>query len=184
MRWVDRTADASEETRVTPTFPSRRLGATVASGLCLVAAAMLLTPAPPATARAPGVACPSSAARHVERGAPACGRSARRSGLRARVRAKGHRAGQGVHRAKGHHAKHEVRRVKRNKIRTTKPPAVTGRVGGAVCEDATAPILAGDGSVSCQDGSEPVCEGGAGATPSSDGSALVCEPAGIEEQPG
>jgi hypothetical protein len=43
------------------------------------------------------------------------------------------------------------------------------------CEDATAPVPGGDGSVFCEDGSEPVCETGASPTFSADGSTLLCE---------
>jgi hypothetical protein len=44
----------------------------------------------------------------------------------------------------------------------------------AVCEDGSAPIQAGDGSFSCDDESQPVCENGSIATPSSGGTTLVC----------
>ena len=149
---------------MTPTLPSRRPKATLAAALCLAAATLLLVLCSQATARAHGATCPSSSVHRVTRGASPCGRSGRRSRVRAHAR------------AKRHHAKHKIRKAKRSKRRTAKPPAVTGRVG-AVCEDGTAPILAADGSLSCQDGSEPTCEDGAGAVPSGDGSALVCDTA-------
>jgi hypothetical protein len=171
---------------VTLSFLSRRLCATLASALCLASVA-LLAPPPGATAQARRAACPPSSARHPGRTAATCERSGRTSGVRAHARAKRHivrhevRRATGRHarheggrRAKGRHTRHEVRKAKRGKRRAAKRPALSGRIGWAVCEDGTAPILAGDGSISCQDGSEPICESGAGAAPPSDGSALVC----------
>lgn len=43
----------------------------------------------------------------------------------------------------------------------------------AICEDESVPLRAGDGSYSCDDGSEPECEGGSSPTVSS-ASTLVC----------
>jgi hypothetical protein len=44
----------------------------------------------------------------------------------------------------------------------------------AVCEDASAPVRASDGSFSCDDESLPVCEDGSVPVPSSSGSTLIC----------
>lgn len=46
----------------------------------------------------------------------------------------------------------------------------------AVCEDESAPVRAGDGSYSCDDGSEPLCQDGAMPTFSNNGSTLICKP--------
>jgi hypothetical protein len=43
-----------------------------------------------------------------------------------------------------------------------------------VCEDGTAPVLDGDSSISCADGSDPTCADGAEVAFSSDGSTLLC----------
>ncbi len=53
----------------------------------------------------------------------------------------------------------------------------------AHCEDGTAPTVAGEGTFSCEDGSEPQCEDGATPTPSSDGKSLLC-PVSSEREAG
>jgi hypothetical protein len=52
----------------------------------------------------------------------------------------------------------------------------------AVCEDESAPVRAGDGSYSCDDGSEPVCQDGAIPTFSKNGSTLICKPLTAAEE--
>lgn len=63
-------------------------------------------------------------------------------------------------------------------------PASSSGLPEAVCLDGNTPLLSGDGSFSCQDGSEPTCEPGASAAPSSDGSVLLCEAPQVERASG
>jgi hypothetical protein len=67
-----------------------------------------------------------------------------------------------------HHAKHTSKKT--SKAGT---PASQAAVS-AQCEDGSAPVRAGDGSFSCDDGSEPECESGATPTPSRNGKSLLC----------
>jgi hypothetical protein len=67
------------------------------------------------------------------------------------------------------HAKHASKR----KTRKKKHPASQATVP-AYCEDGSAPLRAGDGSFSCDDGSEPECEDGAAPKASRNGKSLVC----------
>jgi hypothetical protein len=52
----------------------------------------------------------------------------------------------------------------------------------ALCEDETAPLRAGNGSYSCDDGSEPLCQDGAIPTVSRSGSTLICKPLTAAEE--
>ncbi len=65
------------------------------------------------------------------------------------------------------HAKRTVR--KKSKGGAHAAPAVA-----AQCEDGSAPVRAADGSFSCDDGSEPGCEGGATPASSRNGKSLLC----------
>jgi hypothetical protein len=141
---------------VTTTLPIRRAYASLAPALCVLALLLVLCPQATAHERA---TCSSSSGRHQGHRALACGRP----GHRSRVH--------GSAGAKRHHSRHKALSVRSRGA--TRPPAAPTRVA-ALCEDGAAPILAGDGSVSCQDGSEPTCEGGAA---SSDGSPPACSTA-------
>ena len=59
-------------------------------------------------------------------------------------------------------------------------PPPSGSVGEAVCEDGSRPLSVGEGSFSCDDGSEPACEDGTQPTLSSNRARPVCDlvPAG------
>jgi hypothetical protein len=85
------------------------------------------------------------------------------------------------HTGKRHHrAKHPSHKHKRTA--KAHAPALTA----ALCEDATKPI-AGSGSFSCADGSEPSCLSGATPTLSASGTALLCptgEATPSEAEPG
>ena len=50
----------------------------------------------------------------------------------------------------------------------------------AACQDGRAPLVAGDGSFSCADGSEPVCADG--ASPHVSASRVICPAASAEDQ--
>jgi hypothetical protein len=54
----------------------------------------------------------------------------------------------------------------------------------AVCEDGSPPVLGAEGSFSCQDGSEPLCEDGATPARSGNGESLVCAMASEPEATG
>jgi hypothetical protein len=142
-------------------LPGRRLAAAFASTLSAAAVLAVLTLSPQAMAQGRKAACPNPAVAHPGPVARACAQAGRKRRAHARPKVKRHHAKRGVGRNNG-------------KRKRSKPSTVTGRFAAA-CEDASAPVRAGDGSFSCRDGSEPTCEDGSSPTLSSDGSTLVCE---------
>jgi hypothetical protein len=80
------------------------------------------------------------------------------------------------------------RRAKRTHTKTGAKRGSHGSKAGelvpAVCEDGNAPVLGAEGSFSCEDGSEPLCENGATPKRSSDGKSLVCAVASEPEASG
>jgi hypothetical protein len=54
----------------------------------------------------------------------------------------------------------------------------------AVCENGSAPVLGAEGSFSCEDGSEPLCENGATPKRASNGKSLQCAVASEPEASG
>ncbi len=135
-----------------------------------VLAAMLLGPSQTlAQTRKPS--CTTSSARtggrHTSR---KCTQSPRKTGGKTQAR----------HAAK-RHSKHATAGKTHKRAPSAPAPA-------AKCEDASAPVRAGDGSFSCADGSEPACEDGATPTPSGNGKSLVCpisnesEPSSVEAE--
>jgi hypothetical protein len=142
---------------VTTTLPSRLAYASLAPALCVVALLLVLCPQATAHERA---ACASSSLHHPGRRALVCGRPGHRNRVRRSAGAKRHRS------------RHKALGVTRSRG-ATRPAAAPTRVA-ALCEDGAAPVLSANGSFSCQDGSEPVCEGGATFI---DGSPPVCTPA-------
>jgi hypothetical protein len=92
-------------------------------------------------------------ARHAAR---ACPRAARKTRTRSTAK----------RRVKRSHTKTGTKRTSRgSKARQFVP---------AVCDDGSAPVVGAEGSFSCEDGSEPLCEDGATPTRSSNGKSLVC----------
>src|ERR1700680_2479085 len=113
---------------------------------------LALSPQTMAQARKP--ACPSSSTAHPGRGAHACARSGHTP--------KSGRSGKAHARPKGHHSRHAAGNKKQTaKNRATSLPDASRTV--AVCEDGSGPVRAGDGSFSCEDGSEAACENDASA---------------------
>jgi hypothetical protein len=90
------------------------------------------------------------------------------SASHAKAKHSSHACTQPSHKTK-RHAKHASKKKSRKK----KHPASQATVP-AYCEDGSAPLRAGDGSFSCDDGSEPECEDGATPTASRNGKSLVC----------
>jgi hypothetical protein len=144
---------------------SRRLTATLAVAVSLVAAMMLLMLPSPTMAQARKATCRSSSSARAKRSARACGRSAHRS------RARAERG------ARRHHAKHAVKKKKKKKKRSrTAATVLTAPIQtAAICEGGTVLNRAEDGSFSCGAGSEPICESGSRPAVSSDGSTLLCD---------
>jgi hypothetical protein len=141
-------------------LPGRRLAAAFASALAVASVLAVLALSPQAMAQTRKAPCPSSAAAHLGTVVVrACARAARKRRAHARPN------------VKRHHAKRAVGRKKKRK--RPRPSTVTGQIA-ASCEDASAPVPAGDGSFSCRDGSEPACEDGSSPTLSRNGSTLVC----------
>jgi hypothetical protein len=76
---------------------------------------------------------------------------------------------------RGHHAtRRRAKHAKKAPKAGTRSPALAA----AYCEDGSAPVRAGNGSFSCDDGSEPECEDGSTPTVSRNGKRLVCPVAG------
>jgi hypothetical protein len=135
---------------------------TIALPLALVAAALALLLFGPAVAlgQAARADCASSSG-HGARVVRAC--RARRHGTHARSK------------GRKHHAKHAVgKRKKKSKHNSSERTPAASTSPPATCEDASAPIPGGDGSYSCEDGSEPACASGVEPVRSSDGSKLLC----------
>jgi hypothetical protein len=130
-----------------------------------MATVIVLALSPQAMAQARKPACPSSSTAHPGRGAHACARSRR-------TPKSGH-SGKAHVRRQGHHSRHAAGKKKQTATnKATSLPAASRTV--AVCEDGSGPVRAGDGSFSCEDGSEAACENGASATIARDGTRLVC----------
>jgi hypothetical protein len=111
----------------------------------------------PAFAQARKAACASRS--HARHGAHACavhGRTARRPGA-----GKRHRAGHGA--------------VKSLPAARMAPRGAAGATG-ASCEDASAPLSAGQGPSACADGGEPACADGSSAPPAGGGEAAAACP--------
>lgn len=90
-----------------------------------------------------------------------------------------------LHRTKTRAAKHRAKRS-HAKTRTNRgaPGAKAREYVPAVCQDGSSPVLGAEGSFSCADSSEPLCEDGATPTRSSDGKSLVCALASEPEAAG
>jgi hypothetical protein len=88
---------------------------------------------------------------------------------------------QSSHKRKAHHATR--RRAKHAKKTPKASSPVSPALAAAYCEDGSAPVRAGDGSFSCDDGSEAECEDGSTPTVSRNGKSLVC-PVAIEPEAG
>ncbi len=144
--------------------PARRLtllALTLALSLAVLAAA-LLGPAQ-TLAQTHGSTCSTSAAHSKAKTARTCARSS--------------------HKGKAHHATgRRARRTLAKKTPKASTPA-SPALAAAYCEDGSAPVRAGDGSFSCDDGSEPECEDGATPTVSPNGKDLLC-PVSTEEASG
>jgi hypothetical protein len=69
------------------------------------------------------------------------------------------------HHSRKHHGRHNL---------ATAPGEGTSPVEPAFCEDESTPVREANGSFSCDDGSEPECEGGANPTLSHNGKGLLC----------
>jgi hypothetical protein len=136
--------------------PARRLtlALTLALSLAVLVATLLLGPSQ-TLARGRRATCSSSATdSRAKLATHTCVRPARR-----------HR---------GHHAtRRRARHAKKAPRASNRSPALAA----AYCEDGSAPVRAGNGSFSCDDGSEPECEDGATPTVSRNGRSLVCPPA-------
>ncbi len=77
-----------------------------------------------------------------------------------------------------HHAtRHRAKHAKKTRKASPRPPVLAA----AYCEDGSVPVRAGNGSFSCDDGSEPACEDGSTPTVSRNGRSLVCPVAGEGE---
>lgn len=113
---------------------------------------------------------PSSA-----QGSPAgCASRTARTGAHARACAARKHKSHAKRKAKHHYAKHAKQKKSQSQhspaARMPKAPAQQP----AVCEDASTPVLEGEGSYSCADGSEPICGDGSEPAPASNGSGPVC----------
>jgi hypothetical protein len=168
---------------VSLSLPSRPFLAALPPVLCLATVAVALALSPMATA-APRIACPHSSAHHLGQGTRACHPKTKGHHHAIYSTARGHHATHS--RAKGRHATHRKAHAHhvaqgvgsaRGHTKGTATSPAAPDTSEAVCEDGSAPIVAGDGTVACQDGSEPMCEDGTAARPSSDGSTPVCETA-------
>jgi hypothetical protein len=139
--------------------------------LSVAAAVALFGLFPPTIAQARKATCSSLSAGHPKRAA-ACTQSRHRSKANARPKP----------RAKGHHSKHATTKTKPNKTGTPSPKLPSPVA--AVCEDGSGPVRASDGSFSCNDGSEPACEGDSSPVISRNGLTLVCRDVSSEGLPG
>jgi hypothetical protein len=145
----------------------RRLTAVLAVALSMAAVVVLaLFPQTMAQARKP--ACPSSSTGHPKPVPHSCARSGRTPNSphkgKAHARPK----------VKGHHSRHAaVKKIQPTTTKNMTPPAST-RQTEATCEDGSDPVLAGDGSLSCEDGSEEACEIGVSSISPSEGPTFVC----------
>ena len=145
----------------------RRLTAVLALALS-VAAVVVLALSPQTMAQARKPACPSSSTGHPKRAPHSCARSGRTP--KSPHKGKAHAPSK----VKGHHSRHAVvQKIQPTTTKNTTPPAST-RQTEAICEDGSGPVRAGDGSFSCEDGSEAACEIGVSPTSSSDGPTFVC----------
>jgi hypothetical protein len=130
--------------------PSIRQLAAVPLGALLAAVLLLTGPANAPAAKPAKPTCASKASTKAKRDAHRRACPARKH----KTRSKTHRG----------HVKH---------VTKTGLPSATAP-SSAFCENGAAPRPEGGGSFSCADGSEPSCEAGFEAAPSSSGSALVC----------
>lgn len=97
--------------------------------------------------------------------------------VHAKAKRGAHACAQSSHKPKTkHHAKHASKKKTHKKTHRASQATVP-----ASCEDGSAPLRAGDGSFSCDDGSEPECEGGATPAASRNGKSLVCLVAAEDE---
>jgi hypothetical protein len=80
--------------------------------------------------------------------------------------------------ARKRRAHHATRRRSKHAKKTPKASPRSPALAAAYCEDGSVPVLVGNGSFSCDDGSEPACEDGATPTVSRNGRSLVCPVAG------
>jgi hypothetical protein len=150
---------------LTANIPFRRLARMLALALSLGALAAALLGASQTLAQTHRAACSTS-------------------GVHA-ARVKSHPAACPTHKGRQHHAakphgKHGHRKTKgkgKGRSRVQQHPVA------ARCENGSVPTSVGEGSFSCEDGSEPECENGATPTPSSDGTTLLCSP-GSEREAG
>jgi hypothetical protein len=144
---------------VTTGLPHFRLRLSAALALSLLA----MLPALPALAQGHKTTCASRS--HARHGARACAVHSR----------KGH-----VHTDRRHHAGHGVK--SRRAAGTV--PTGAARSMSAVCEDASAPLSAGQGSHSCAAGSEPACADGSSPAPARAGEPAPPCPASTERDTG
>jgi hypothetical protein len=148
-------------------LPLRRLTLIVALALSLGALAVsaLLRPTQTLaqTHKAAGAACSSSGEHAKARRAHSCAKPAHKG--RPRRAAK--------HRVKRTHAK-----AKGQDGSSGRGGSSAGAFVPARCEDGSAPVAGADGSLTCEDGSEPRCEDGATPTRSSNGTRLLCASTG------
>ncbi len=149
----------------------------LALSLCVAAVVVLALPGQ-SVARRPNALCPPAGKTHLARGPHACTKSGRTSKSTPRGRAQPTAAGRRPNHTAGKHrtAKRQATRKRSARGRAKSPAAKS--LTPALCEDGSAPPLAGNGSFSCDDESEPACENGSRPVTSSDGSHLVCEASG------
>jgi hypothetical protein len=76
--------------------------------------------------------------------------------------------------------KHKPAKTKKTKKGSAKPVILVP----ALCEDGSQPTRVASNSFSCEDGSEPSCEGGATPTTSHNGKTLLCPASGEHEASG
>jgi len=133
----------------------RRPATAVALVLSLFVLAAALFGASQTFAQTHRAACSASRARTAK---------TRRSAAACTTRKRKHRRKR--HRAGKHHRRH------------TKGAATGGASGSqptsARCEDGSTPTASGEGSFTCENGSQPECEDGATPRPSGNGKTLIC----------
>lgn len=137
--------------RHTPSLPLRRLPRVLAVLVSVCALAAALVGASQSLAQTRSRAACATAGDHAKDGRHAVKcttRKPRRAAKRHRKRRHGKRG--------------------RHRSRSGQTPTA------ARCEDGSAPTRTGEGSFSCEDGSEPECEDGATPTPAPGGQGLLC----------